>query len=126
MIGNKLVNEYYNNMTLDQGMCQLMDFVRNEDERVLKELEWDDYNFDSCTEKEIGYLTILTTGLVYTYLKNKINIPGWMLDDKLRFEHPYYHDERLSDSEQIELYLSCTSICRHKNVYIEESALCRM
>lgn len=126
MIGNKLVNEYYNNMTLDQGMCQLMDFIRNKDEHVLNELEWDNYIFDSCTEKEIGYLTILTTGLVYTYSKNKLKIPDWMLDDKLRFEYPYYHNKRLSDFEQIKLYLSCTTICRHKNVYIEESALCRM
>lgn len=126
MIGNNLVDDYYNNMTLDQAMCQLMDFIRNKNEDVLKGLEWDNYSFESCTEEEIKYLTILTTGLVYTYSKNKLKIPDWMLDVKLRFKYPYYHNKRLSDFEQLKLYLTCTMVCRHKNVYIEESAFYRM
>jgi hypothetical protein len=83
-------------------------------------------DLDTCDSDELFFLTISSAIIDYFFQLNDVDIPEWIIDERLAFDTPYYYSKRLTDFEKVKLQFSNPTPFRRKNVYFELEGLYRV
>lgn len=119
MIGNKYLQELYNYPDEDTGLNQLLEFLKNRDNKFINSLQKEIVDLNNCSNEEINYL-IKASALIDYYLQlHCIEVPEWLRDKKLKFDKPYYYSKRINDFDKIRLIYTSPAPFRTRNIYFD-------
>lgn len=125
MIGNKYLQALFNYSDEDTSLNQLLELLKYKDMEFIDSLK-EPIDINLCNDKEIKYLTKISALIDYYLQIHDIEIPGWIRDDKLKFDKPYYYSRRISDFEKFKLQYSNPSPFKARNVYFELESIERI
>lgn len=125
MIGNNYLQALSDYPDEDTSLNQLLELLKYKDMKFINSLK-EDIDIDSCSDKEIKYLTKASALIDYYLQIHNIEVSKWTRDDKLRFDKPYYHSKRISDFEKIKLQYTNPSPFKARNVYFDLEGIQRI
>lgn len=125
MIGNKYLQALFNYSDEDTSLNQLLELLKYKDMEFIDSLK-EPIDINLCNDKEIKYLTKISALIDYYLQIHDIEIPGWIRDDKLKFDKPYYYSRRISDFEKFKLQYSNPSPFKARNVYFDLESIERI
>lgn len=125
MIGNKYLQTLFEYPDENTGLNQLLEWLKSKDEEFLDSLN-KPVNLDLCDEKELHYLTKVSSLIDYYLQMMEVEVPAWLRDEKLKFEKPYYHAKRISDFMKLKLQYTCPAPFRQRNVYFDLDGIGRI
>lgn len=125
MIGNKYLQSLFDYQDEDTSLNQLLEMLKYEDAEFIESLN-NPVNLELCTDKEIIYLTKVSSLIDYYLQSHNIEVPQWLRDEKLSFDKPYYHSKRISDFEKIKLQYTNPSPFKTRNVYFNLDGINRV
>ncbi len=125
MIGNKYLQELFDYPDEDSSLNQLLELLKYKDIKFINSLK-DPIDLGLCTDEELVYLTKISALIDYYFQSHKIEVPGWLRNNKLSFEKPYYHSKRISDFEKFKLQFSSPSSFKVRNVYFDLAGIERI
>ncbi|MGI5927887.1 MAG: hypothetical protein ACOX8A_12065 [Thermacetogeniaceae bacterium] len=126
MIGNSYLQGLFEYTDEDTSFNQLLEFLAYKDIKFIDSLWGEPIDLDSCTEEEIVYLTKASALIDYYLQVHGMEAPGWLRDERLCFEKPYYHSKRLSDFEKVRLMYTNPAPFRARNVYFDLDGIKRV
>jgi len=118
MIGNKYLQELFKCPDEDTALNQLLELLRSKDAKLMDSLARP-VDLNLCNNEEIIFLTKVAALVDYYLQLHGIEVPAWIRDEKLEFERPYYHSQRLSDFEKFKLQYTNPSPFKIRNVYFD-------
>lgn len=125
MIGNKYLQSLFDYQDEDTSLNQLLEMLKYKDAEFIESLN-NPVNLELCTDKEIIYLTKVSSLIDYYLQSHNIEVPQWLRDEKLSFDKPYYHSKRISDFEKIKLQYTNPSPFKTRNVYFNLDGINRV
>ena len=125
MIGNKYLQSLFDYQDEDTSLNQLLEMLKYKDAEFIESLN-NPVNLELCTDKEIIYLTKVSSLIDYCLQLYDIEVPEWLRDEKLSFDKPYYHPKRISDFEKIKLQYTNPSPFKTRNVYFDLEGINRV
>ncbi len=125
MIGNKYLQSLFDYQDEDTSLNQLLEMLKYKDAEFIESLN-NPVNLELCTDKEIIYLTKVSSLIDYYLQSHDIEVPEWLRDEKLSFDKPYYHSKRISDFEKIKLQYTNPSPFKTRNVYFNLDGINRV
>ncbi len=126
MIGNSHLQGSFEYTDEDTSLNQLLELLAYKDAEFIDSLWNEPADLDSCTEEEIVYLTKVSALIDYYLQVHGMEVPGWLRDERLCFEKPYYHSKRLSDFEKVRLMYTNPAPFRARNVYFDLEGIKRI
>ena len=126
MIGNSHLQGSFEYTDEDTSLNQLLELLAYKDAEFIDSLWNEPADLDSCTEEEIVYLTKVSALIDYYLQVHGMEVPGWLRDERLCFEKPYYHSKRLSDFEKVRLMYTNPAPSRARNVYFDLEGIKRI
>ena len=118
MIGNKYLKDLFEYPDEDTSINQLLELLKSKDMDFINSL-YNPIDIDKCSEKETKYL-IKVSALIDYYLQlHDIEVPGWLRDERLRFEKPYFHSKKITDFEKVKLQYINSAPFKARNVYFD-------
>ncbi len=118
MIGNKYLQELFECPDEDSALNQLLELLKSKDTKLMDSLDRP-VDLNLCNNEEIIFLTKVAALVDYYLQLHGIKVPAWIRDEKLEFERPYYHSQRLSDFEKFKLQYTNPSPFKIRNVYFD-------
>ncbi len=118
MIGNKYLQELFKCPDEDSALNQLLELLKSKDAKLMDSLARP-VDLNLCKDEEIIFLTKVAALVDYYLQLHGIKVPAWIRDEKLEFERPYYHSQRLSDFEKFKLQYTNPSPFKIRNVYFD-------
>lgn len=125
MIGNEYLQALCDYIDEDTAINQLLELLKFKDKKFISSLT-EEVNIDLCNENEIEFLIKVSALIDYHLQLHDIEVPGWLRNDKLKFEKPYYYSKRISDFEKIRLLYSNPAPFRARNVYFQLEGIRRV
>ncbi|MGY0694356.1 hypothetical protein ACW2QC_16500 [Virgibacillus sp. FSP13] len=125
MIGNKYLQSLFSYSDEDTSLNQLLELLKSKDKEFMENLRIP-MDINSCSDAELTYLTKVSPLIDYYLQIHRIEVPGWLRDDKLKFDKPYYFPKRISDFEKLKLQYTNPSPFRAKNVYYDLNGIERV
>lgn len=125
MIGNKYLQSLFDYQDEDTSLNQLLEMLKYKDAEFIESLN-NPVNLELCTDKEIIYLTKVSSLIDYYLQSHNIEVPQWLRDEKLSFDKPYYHSKRISDFEKVKLQYTNPSPFKTRNVYFNLDGINRV
>ncbi len=125
MIGNKYLEAFFAYEDEDTSINQLLELLKHKDAGFLESLN-NPLNLELCTDKELVYLTKVSSLIDYYLQLHDMAVPEWLRDDKLSFAKPYYHSKRISDFAKIKLQYTCPAPFKARNVYFDLEGITRV
>lgn len=126
MIGNKYLLDLFNYPDEDTAFNQLLELLKSKDANFLDSLKNDHVDLDQCSDTELNFLTKASSLIDYYLQLHDIAVPGWLRNDKLSFDKPYYHSKRISDFEKVRLLYTNPAPFRARNVYFDLEGIKRV
>jgi hypothetical protein len=118
MIGNKYLQELFECPDEDSALNQLLELLKSKDAKLMDSLDRP-VDLNLCNNEEIIFLTKVAALVDYYLQLHGIKVPAWIRDEKLEFDRPYYHSQRLSDFEKFRLQCTNPSPFKTRNVYFD-------
>ena len=125
MIGNKYLQELFECPDEDSALNQLLELLKSKDTKLMDSLDRP-VDLNLCNNEEIIFLTKVAALVDYYLQLHGIKVPAWIRDEKLEFERPYYHSQRLSDFEKFKLQYTNPSPFKIRNVYFDPKGIGRI
>ena|SRR5690554_8069201 len=125
MIGNKYLKGLFASGDENTGINQLLELLKSRDESFIDSL-YEPVDLEECNDKELRYLTIISALIDYYMQIYGIKVPGWLRDERLRFDKPYYHTRRISDFDKFKLLYTNPSPLKVRNVYFDMDGIQRV
>lgn len=118
MIGNKYLKNLFEYPDEDTSINQLLELLKSKDMNFISSL-YEPIDIDKCNDEEIVYLIKISALIDYYLQSHNMDVPDWLRDERLGFEKPYFHSERISDFEKIKLQYINPSPFKARNVYFD-------
>lgn len=118
MIGNKYLRELFESPDEDSALNQLLELLKSKNAKLMDSLDRP-MDLNLCKDEEIIFLTKVVALVDYYLQLHGIKVPAWIRDEKLEFDRPYYHSQRLSDFEKFRLQYTNPSPFKTRNVYFD-------
>lgn len=118
MIGNKYLQELFVCPDEDSALNQLLELLKSKDAKLIDSLDRP-ADLNLCNDEEIVFLTKAAALVDYYLQLHGIKVPAWIRDEKLEFDQPYYHSQRLSDFGKFKLQYTNPSPFKTRNVYFD-------
>ena len=125
MIGNKYLQELFECPDEDSALNQLLELLKSKDAKLMDSLDRP-VDLNLCNNEEIIFLTKVAALVDYYLQLHGIKVPAWIRDEKLEFDRPYYHSQRLSDFEKFRLQYTNPSPFKTRNVYFDLKSIERI
>ncbi|MGI5822457.1 MAG: hypothetical protein ACOX6Z_00725 [Dethiobacteria bacterium] len=125
MIGNKYLQELFECPDEDSALNQLLEILKSKDAKLMDSLDRP-VDLNLCNNEEIIFLTKVAALVDYYLQLHGIKVPAWIRDEKLEFDRPYYHSQRLSDFEKFRLQYTNPSPFKTRNVYFDLKSIERI
>lgn len=126
MIGNKILEEFYEYPDRDTAISQLLELLHVNDRSFLKSISECQPDLDSCNEKELEFLTVISALIDYFFRLKNLELPSWIRDLRLVFDEPFYYSKRGSDIDKLKILISAPGPFRVRNVYFDLNSISRM
>ena len=119
MNGNKFLYKY-EQMNLYHGINQMIDDFHSGKVKFPSGIS---------NEKLVNHsdaFKIMVGILAYIASKEHYDVPSWVANKKLSFEHPYYLSNRLTPQDKVRLVVTSPSILVYKKIFLDVQGLSRM
>lgn len=126
MIGNRYLDQIYNERDEDTSLNQLLQLLQSKDRGFIKSLTTEPIEVELLDERELLFITKVVALIDYYLQAQHIVVPLWLRHPRLSMKYPYYHQKRLSDFEKIRLIYTAPAPFRNRNVYFDLDAIKRV
>lgn len=125
MIGNKYLQNLFEYSDRDTSVNQLLELLKSKDVAFLNSL-YEPMDIEALNNEELKYLIKISALIDYCLQLHDLEVPGWLRDERLRFEKPYFHSKRITDFEKVRLQYTNPSPFKARNVYFDLEGIGRI
>lgn len=126
MIGNRHLEKLCGYPDEDTSINQLLELLKYKDSNFIESLEKEFVDLDLCNDREIRYLTKVSSLIDYYFQIHELEMPKWIRDERLEFDIPYYHTKRINDFDKLKLQIGSPAPFRRRNTYFDLDAIYRV
>lgn len=126
MIGNNYINTLYQCDDENLALNDLLNKLNKLKGDFIEYMENNVVEIDKLTDLEKTFVTKIACLIEYFYIQKDIQVPDWIIDERLCLAEPYVYGAREKDINFLKAILLAPPVFKSKNVYFDLNSLIRI